>query len=382
MISRKSLVATGTLTALIIAMLLSATLVTPVLATTSPPTASKIPTLDEIRQIIEQIKQEIPKGRIVTGYLTMKFADVINNIPVNLTNWTITPKGLGMAFNIRVAQIVEFIDTNGDGVLSDGDTKLRLIELTKMSWTLLNYSVTDDEVNITLKARSEAVSVTIYIRVYFMDSNVTSPENATGPKYWTVVPGWRAVKIDIVINKYEWVDKSNTSKLALVMVLKCERTEREYEYRYRLANGITFSDEDRKSGSVPRVPGDEDESEIGLVMARNEHEVRARFRWFNYALCSEDTQQKVVDVTSYFNVTKEGIELQLCVDHFGESEVSFDPYFVVLSVEEKLPAEAALLFLQFQYAAQSGRVFGIALTGVAVLLVAGVAAALYLRRRH
>ncbi|MEM4675104.1 MAG: hypothetical protein QXM12_02310, partial [Nitrososphaerota archaeon] len=103
-------------------------------------------------------------------------------------------------------------------------------------------------------------------------------------------------------------------------------------------------------------------------------------RWFNYAL-RLDTQEEVIGVTSYFNVTGDGIELQLCVDHFGNSSVSFDPYFEVLSVEKGLPATGTiLLLLQYQYAVRSGQV--VALAGATVLLVAGVAAALYLRKRH
>jgi len=377
MMSGRILTTTSMLTILIIATLLAATLATPTLAATNQLTASKIPTPGEIMQ-----------GKMVTDYLSMKFADFEGGTPINFTKWTITPRNLGFAFNIHPAHIIEFNDTNNNEVLDSNDQVLRDISLSRdVNWTFGSVSVTNDNASVSFVGTYNdnesklILQLTVYIYVYFKDTPVANPENATGPGYSAVVPGLRAVKVDIVINHYEWVDGSGASKLALVMVLKCQQFEAEYEYRYRLANGTTFSDNDRMSGFVPPVSGDEDESEVGLVMARNEHEVRARFRWFNYALCS-DTEQRVINVTSYFNVTEDGIELQLCVDHFGNSTVSFDPYFEVLSTEEGLPSEMILILLGYYYAVQSGQVVGTALAGAAVVLVAGVAVAVYFVRRR
>ncbi|MBS7288283.1 MAG: hypothetical protein KIH01_05950 [Candidatus Freyarchaeota archaeon] len=373
MVKRKSLAATGTLATLILTILLTATLATPTLATptlatTNQPTTSQTPW-----------NEMLQRGRIGTDYFDMKFADLLNNMPgsfTNVTYWTITPRNLGFKFNMHPAYIIEFNDINGNGILDDGDVVLRNISLSNMIWRLAAIGVENDKVWISFNGISSSLNLTVYIRVYFNDALIASPESATGPGYSTVVPGLRAVKVDIVVNNYNWVDGGGTSKLALVVILKCQQ-EAEYEYRYRLANGITFSNSDEASGFVPSIS--EDESEIGLVMAGNEHEVRARFRWFNYALCS-DTEQRVVSVTSYFNVTEGGVELQLCVDHFGDSEVSFDPYFAVLSAGgEGLPAEAGLLLLY--YVAGQSQVAGMMLVGAAVLLIAGVATAVYLRRR-
>lgn len=373
--NRKSLVVTGTLTALIITILLTATLATPALAATNQLTASRIPQQDEMR-----------RGRIFTDYLDMKFADFDNGTLKNFTNWTITPRNLGFAFNIRPAHIIEFKDTNNNKVLDSDDEVLRNISLSKVNWTLSNVDETNDKLLVSFvgsyyENNELILQLTVYIYIYFNDTSVANPENATAG-YSAVVPGLRAVKVDIVIDKYDWVDDSGASKLALVMILKCQQVETEYEYRYRLANGTTFSDKDNMmAGYVPPVSGDEDESEVGLVMARNEHEVRARFRWFNYALCS-NMEQQVINVTSYFNVAGDGIELQLCVDHFRNSTVSFDPYFEVLSTGERLPFEMALILLGYYYAVRSGQMVGMALTGAAVVLVAGVAVAVYFVRRR
>lgn len=365
MVNGKSLAATGTLAALILAVLLTATLAAPTLAATNQLTVSKMPTVEDML-----------RGRIGTNYLDMKFADLEGSTLRNFTYWTITPRNLGFTFNIHAAHIIEFNDANGNNILDDSDSVLRDIRLSDANWTLSGVRVTNEEAQVSFTGKYNEggqliLELTVYIHVYFKDTNVT------GPGYSAVVPGLRAVKVDIVIDKYAWVDGSGSSRLALVMVLKCQRVEAEYEYRYRLANGTTFGESDRTSGQVP--PVSEDESEIGLVMARNEHEVRARFRWFNYALCS-DTGQQVVNVISYFNVTEDGVELQLCVDHFGNSTVSFDPYFEVLSTSEGFPVEAVLL-LSYYYVGQSGQVVGMVLVGAAVLLVAGVAVAVYFRRR-
>gem|GEM_PF-5368052 len=355
--SGKSLTTTGAIAALFLAILLAATLTTPASATTtSQLTASRIPTLEEINQ-----------GRINTGYLDLKFAYGLNFS----TNWTITPKNLRMIFNLHIAHIIEFIDNNANGIFDSGDELQRDIKLSDLTWRLSKLIVAEDNVTITFTGLHIYLNLSVYICVYFKDTNIT------GPGYSSVVPGFRAAKVDIVINNYQWANSN--SKLALVIVLKCQQVEAEYEYRYRLANGTTFGNNDRTSGSVPQF--DEDESEIGLVMARNEHEVEARWRWFNYALNSSDSQQTAIPVISYFNVTDEGVELQLCVEHFGNNEVSFDPYFEVLSVEKGLPVEMLPLLQYYVVGQASNQVFFVALAGFAVLLTVSIAVAVYLKRR-
>ena len=355
--SQKSLTATGTIAALFLAILLAAILTTPASATTtSQLTASRIPTMEEIQQ-----------GRMDTGYLDLKFADGLNF----LTNWTITPKNLKMIFNLHIAHIIEFIDNNTNGIFDSGDEIQRDIKLSDLTWRLSKLVTAKDNVTVTFTGSNNYLVLSVCIYVYFKDTNIT------GPGYSGLVPGFRAVKVDIVINNYQWMNSN--SKLALVIVLKCQQVEAEYEYRYRLTNGTTFGNNDRTSGFVPSFDGDE--SEIGLVMAGNEHEVKARWRWFNYALNSSDSQQTTIPVVSYFNVTDEGVELQLCVEHFGNNEVSFDPYFEVLSVEEGLPVEMLPLLQYYVVGQASNQVFFVALAGAAALLIVGVTVAVYLKRR-
>ncbi|MEM1658387.1 MAG: hypothetical protein QXX87_04295 [Candidatus Jordarchaeales archaeon] len=122
----KSLTAISILTALILATLLTATLATPILATTNQPTTGKTLILDELKKILDEIQQ----GKMVTDYLSMKFAEWCNGTLRVLPKWTITPRNLGFEFNINLAHIVEFKDIDNDKKLSDNDTILRDIELT------------------------------------------------------------------------------------------------------------------------------------------------------------------------------------------------------------------------------------------------------------
>ena len=374
---KKLAVATTATAAIALVALLMATLAAPAAATTTlgvkgqnqASAKFKIPSMEDIY-----------KGRIISDYFEMKFADLEGNVLKNLVNWTVTPRNLGVAVNIHTAHIIEFVDSNGNGIPDPESSEIKNdIKLSEITWRLDGIeNNTGDEIWIKLVGNSPAIQLELYIHIYFKDTNVTGP----GGAFSAVVPGLKAVKIDLVVKHYDWVDNSGNSKLALVILLKCEPVEAQYEYRFRLANGSTFSDMDNVSGLVPKVS--EDESEIGLVTADNAQEIKATFRWFNYAVKSNASGESVINVTSGFNVTDGWVALYLCVDYFGSNEVSFDPYFAVLSTGGEVPPEAVLAF-QYYYIvtlASSQGANNLMLIGAAgVVVIAGVAIMFYIRRR-
>ncbi|MHA1608052.1 MAG: hypothetical protein ACTSWP_11065 [Candidatus Freyarchaeota archaeon] len=379
MFSRKKLAAATTATAAIalVALLMA------VLAAPAATTVAATPSVTSQNQASAKFRvpsmDEISKGRIISDYFDMKFADLDGGTLRNIINWTITPRNFGVNIYIRAAHIIEFNDTDENGVISFGDDILRDIGLVKdMTWNVIisDINITPDEVSVPLIGQSKEDDVlTMRLIIHFYKKDV----NITGPNFSATVPALKSVKIDIIIEHYSWVDTSGNSKLALVLLLKCERTTAQEQYMFRLADGTMLSESDEASGIVP--PYSQSESEIGFAVP-HENQLRFTFRWFNYAVRSNGTEQSV-EVKSGFNITKGWLILYLCVDYFGDDSLTFDPYFAVLTTPSVIPEETLWLFQYYVISAvsQQGNNVILVIGAAGVTLIAGIILTVYLRRK-
>jgi len=135
------------------------------------------------------------------GYPSILTAS-LNSSKVDTTRTTDWVAGL-----LSVQKLVEYNDTNGDGLFTQGvDTVLQVVSFNQLNWALGTESITSGSstgYNITLTALYEGGTIEIVAQVY-----------NTGVVLSNGVPiSPTEVKVDFIINNFPW--NSTTSRLAL-----------------------------------------------------------------------------------------------------------------------------------------------------------------------
>jgi len=126
----------------------------------------------------------------------------LNSTKVDTTRTTDWVAGL-----LSIQKLVEYNDTNGDGLFTQGvDAALQVVSLNKLTWTLGTQNITygsSTGYNITLTAPYQGGTIEIIAQIY-----------STGVVLSNGVPvSPTEVKADFIINNFPW--NSTTSRLAL-----------------------------------------------------------------------------------------------------------------------------------------------------------------------
>jgi len=126
----------------------------------------------------------------------------LNSTKVDATRTTDWAAGL-----LSIQKLVEYNDTNGDGLFSQGvDTALQDVSLNQLTWTLETQSITSGNssgYNVTLTAPYEGGTIEIIAQIY-----------NTGVVLSNGIPvSPTEVKADFIIDNFPW--NSTTSRLAL-----------------------------------------------------------------------------------------------------------------------------------------------------------------------
>ncbi|MFB0560023.1 MAG: hypothetical protein ACETWM_02140 [Candidatus Lokiarchaeia archaeon] len=273
-----------------------------------------------------------------------------------------------IAFELTINDILEFNDTNDNGVYDDDDELNQKIELDDLDWQLVEFTVDPgQELRVALSGTSESygnLNITITFHIYVHSEVVTLPSSNVD----TTVPGKSAVKIDIQIAHFPWDTPGDS--LALLVELDDDDDLLD-EHEFQIGDDTFDDDDDIYEDLVPQFNADE--SEIYFVTEQGI--IEAIFNWFNYAINGSG----LADVTASYNISgdDDGLELYLCVDYFGDQTLIFDPYIGLAQEQVSL---LQLFVISYFASSQSAQLLIYGLIG-AVAVIGIIAATIYIRRK-
>ena len=201
----------------------------------------------------------------------------------------ITEDGYEIKFRVRFKEIYEFVDIDGNGKLDSGE-KVFDIDLEDLPWNVELRNGTYIEINctwyeITYSYISEDFNIEFVMHVYQKSVNMTDG-------------GADEVKIDIIINKWNWHD--NNSLLAILTKMEIEvETE----------------------GEVQELTSPE-ANETGIYM-KTASDLFIKYEWMNEILVDDEVSSivaayyKKVEIEQEMeqeeNVTEQEVELEVAI---------------------------------------------------------------------
>ncbi len=297
-------------------------------------------------------------------------------------------------FQVKYTMLVEFEDSNGDGVYQFNET-IAFVPLTIFDWTLQVGSITDDQGQNTEVYASytkgalldewdddwfdewlpdsfndmgldladgdddddnstdddhhdtqalnftqyESMTVQFYGHIYLTDYNGTvSDEEGVQANY--TIDGGMEFKIDIEIGNFPFL--SNTSKIAILNSLDEDLSEEDHKIR------LHESDEDEEHDSdeewdddlgVEFDESDDDEIEELSFVDSSNNVTRGFYRWLDKAVMTlPNNSQIVVDVAASYWVDDSELYLFLAYPNFDGGSLIHDPSVKLL--ESAIPEVA------------------------------------------
>ncbi|MHA1209422.1 MAG: hypothetical protein ACTSSA_07030 [Candidatus Freyarchaeota archaeon] len=338
--------------------------------------AATLSTLTTSQTTAADLSAKMPEWNPINGVLTSGVIDLDMDVPFTGFGRFTPCDGRNMAFGLNMAMLIEFNDTNDNGVYDPGEPVLQEISLKDdFTWGAFVMSLDPaHELNISIEGshKTSSLTVTITLHVYINSAVITLPPGGTGD-IDTTVPGKSAVKIDIKIENFPWSTPPGDS-LALVIVLD-EEAESGCDPHLFNIGGTLVDSTDNAAGVIAQL--NPDESEIYIVTPVGT--IHAVFNWLNYAYRSGSVNQAVTVSASYkVNGTDDGLYLYLCVDNFGADSLEFDPY-LALAQESQINL-LPLLLIGYISSTQQTQMVTLGAIG-AITLVGLAAAVIYIRRR-
>jgi len=320
-------------------------------------------------------------------------------------------------FMVNYMMIVEFEDSNGDGVYQPNET-LAFAPLDAFEWSLQTGAITNelgqnvevyasytkgglsedwedgwfedwmpgygnDEDNETLLASEEDpvydftrfkfMTLQFYGHIYMDDYNGTVTDDE-GVRANYTVQGGVELKIDIEIGNFPFL--SNTSSVAVLNYLR-EDVASSDEYNHHFILHEEFGDEDRDSSDIMENLGeefedldDDDVQEISFVDATTDVN-HGFYRWLDTAVMTMlNGSQVAVDVSASYWTDGNGLLLFFAYPNFDGGSILHDPSLGLIEGASPYTPPTGLLNLPIEV---------YVLIGVTIILLAGVGLAI--RRR-
>ncbi|MBY8997370.1 MAG: hypothetical protein KGD60_06545 [Candidatus Thorarchaeota archaeon] len=340
--------------------------------------------------------------------------------------YTADDNGSLARFMVNYMMIVEFEDSNGDGVYQPEET-LDFVPLDAFEWSLQTGAITnelgqstevyasytkgglsddweddwfkewmpgyddespedpviladDSDINFT---RYAGLTLQFYAHIYMNDYNGTVKIDEEVKANYTV-DGGVELKVDIAIGSFPFT--SETSSVAVLNYLREDvASDDEVDHHFRLHEDS--GDDDHDSEDVMEQLGEEfedndedddgfedDVQEISFIEATTD-ETRGFYRWLAKAVVSHSLNgsQEAVDVDASYWTDGNGLLLFFAYPNFDGGSILHDPSLKLIEGASPFTPPTGLLNLPIE---------SYVVIGTAVVLIAGIGLAIKRRRIH
>ncbi len=232
-------------------------------------------------------------------------------------------------FGVYYNELIEFNDTNQNGIFDLSDTLINTTDLEEFNWSYYFTSNSDEvilrQIGINLKFTPPMVII-FWQHLYFITKTVAI--SGLYPEINFTVLGDYTIKTLISIVNYRWAPEEgywdyDNRMLALGITLRSEAMPGNEKHLFQLANGskIDSSNPMLDTCPVPSVPGNKNESLISLVALNNV--THGEIRWFNLAITG---QESLKPLSSSLRTNGTAFNLYLSVPYFNDT-ILLDPSF-------------------------------------------------------
>ncbi|MHA1431100.1 MAG: hypothetical protein ACTSRV_12020 [Candidatus Freyarchaeota archaeon] len=318
-----------------------------------------------------------------------------NKIMLNLLpadNGSFLPSGIfsfkqdptkSVQFGVYYTQLIEFNDTNQNGIFDIEDHPINTTDLKDFMWSRPNIDSASSEEVVLLQIGTSKFVPLIFIRfwlhLYFV--NKTVPISPSYPEINFGVLGEFTIKTFIEIVNYQWAPEDGNGDydyrmLALNISLRNEGSEK---HLFQLANGSIIDSTEPMINTEPVPSVDEYESLISLITLNNV--THGELRWFNKAITGDESP---TFLNSSFMTNGTAFNLYLSVPYYGNTgnTIFLDPSFSMYNP----PSDNMLEILQSLFLVLYYFTLGIGLSPLIILGVSTVALIIaivyYLRRKR
>jgi hypothetical protein len=351
--------------------------------TAAPATATSLPATTASTQSVKNTQTE----QSILAPASVNWANYFNpdgfNFSAQLLTANCTYKWRhNTMFGLNLASLVEFNDTNGNGIYNANDTPLRNYSLLQnITWNSINVVLVPSQsiqlsVSGTCNDTSNPFNITVTVALYFTTKTITF----LGYNY--TIRDRFAVNYGLNITNYNWEPTNstwpNTSRYLAFVISLHSRIASSVQYWYRWANGSYVAN--NTGGEALWVGNDTRVSEVYFVNPSSGISC-AEFNWFNGAwngISDIDCNSSFYAINDTMNVS-----VALPYSNFTSDSISIDPYFAFFPPQVNyLPlilTLAAISQYSAGYAASTKLLFG-GITAAVVLI--GVIGVVLNRRRY
>ncbi|MGQ4832469.1 MAG: hypothetical protein ACP6IS_01065 [Candidatus Asgardarchaeia archaeon] len=371
-----------------IIILTSSMTVTPVISTTD----NLFTTLDMKKspRAPELISNTSSSIVLSTDFITIKISGSDNHVVPKILFWyTPDDNGSTIKFKVDYKFLIEFNDSNGDGVFQHNETIMgRTLALETANWAYEIIGPYNDSVKGT------SIDVILYTTGWLSNSgekdynaptnNSEKYANYTAPTWWEnvtvkfvlhlfentlnttlydntslVVLGGLAAKIDFEVSN--WPFLSSNDSLAVAIFIEDEAleeneqnmTREEHQFRLEMENGTTYLNPDKVGNQT--ISGIEhpfrertETAEQTIEFVNSENIIHGYFKWLDTALvCDPQNNTQIVDVNASYISDGEALRLFLSYPAFNGT-LTHDPTIGVVETEE-VPGNNPPSILSVQY---------------------------------
>ncbi|MBS7249939.1 MAG: hypothetical protein KIH08_05020 [Candidatus Freyarchaeota archaeon] len=253
-------------------------------------------------------------------------------------------------FGVHYSQLIEFNDTNQNGMFDLTDTPINTTSLEEFNWSYHIMSNSGEvvlyQIGINLKFMPPLVII-FWQNLYLATKIVAISERY--PEINFTVLGEVTVKTLVLISNYKWAPEDgygnySSRMLALNIALRSEAMPGNEKHLFQLANGSKIDSTNIMvdTSPVPSVLG-KNECLITLVTLNNV--THGEMRWFNMAITESES---LAPLNSSFMTNGTAFNLYLSVPHFNDT-ILLDPSFSMHNpphdnVQEFIPSLFLVLY--------------------------------------
>ncbi|MEX2724483.1 MAG: hypothetical protein Q6367_011360 [Candidatus Freyarchaeota archaeon] len=231
-------------------------------------------------------------------------------------------------FGVHYSQLIEFNDTNQNGMFDFTDTQINTTSLEEFNWSYHIMSNSGElvlyQIGINLKFMPPLV-IFFWQNLYLTTKIVAISDRY--PEINFTVLGDVTVKTLVLISNYKWAPEDgygnySSRMLALNIALRSEAMPGNEKHLFQLANGskIDSTNSMVDTSPVPSVTG-KNECLISLIALNNV--THGEMRWFNMAITGSESLEPL---NSSFMANGTAFNLYLSVPHFNDT-ILLDPSF-------------------------------------------------------
>ncbi|GEM_PF-6801011 len=325
------------ITIIFAAMLVSLIAATPLF---SAPSQTAYTTLNQINSSSESTSWfDQTHGRLASNMIMLSLLNTDGSfLPSGIFSFTHTQQ---IHFGVYYPKLIEFNDTNQNGMFDKGDHILKNVSLDEFVWSS-QPSFNSDLVILPIIGIKPMTVIVFELHLYLTTKTV--PLSGNYPYINITVPGEKTVKTFVKLRGYSWQPESGDypythRMLALEISLKSSVKPSDEPHLFQLANGTLINSSTSMSDTEP-VPLGPNTNISSISLVNLDNITRGGLYWFNNATKNEI----LIPLNSSFITNGTAFNLFLAVPYFNSSyTLVLDPAF---SMDNPPPPEGTGELLQ------------------------------------